>query len=87
MLAAIQRHCDDIPIFAAGTVLKLVDEGYDGNGAGNGKSTRKTKSTRARCRRLPLLGIDAETNNRQYTKYFALTRDRAPGEGTEFGAR
>ena len=30
MLAAIQRHCDDIPIFAAGTVLKLVDEGYDG---------------------------------------------------------
>src|SRR5436305_9366875 len=30
MLAAIQPHCDDIPIFAAGTVLKLVDEGYDG---------------------------------------------------------
>src|SRR6266702_3258219 len=30
MLAAIQPHCDDIPIFAAGTVLKLVDEGYEG---------------------------------------------------------
>lgn len=30
VLAAIQPHCDDIPIFAAGTVLKLVDEGYTG---------------------------------------------------------
>ena len=28
MLAAIQPHCDDIAIFAAGTVLKLIDEGY-----------------------------------------------------------
>ena len=28
-LAAIQPHCDDIPIFAAGTVLKLIDEGYE----------------------------------------------------------
>jgi LmbE family N-acetylglucosaminyl deacetylase len=28
VLAAIQPHCDDIAIFAAGTVLKLVDEGY-----------------------------------------------------------
>ena len=30
VLAAIQPHCDDIPIFAAGTVLKLIDEGYTG---------------------------------------------------------
>lgn len=30
MLAAIQPHCDDVPIFAAGTVLKLLDEGYRG---------------------------------------------------------
>ncbi len=30
VLAAIQPHCDDIPIFAAGTVLKLIDEGYEG---------------------------------------------------------
>ena len=30
VLAAIQPHCDDIPIFAGGTVLKLVDEGYRG---------------------------------------------------------
>ena len=29
-LAAIQPHCDDIPIFAGGTVLKLLDEGYTG---------------------------------------------------------
>ncbi|MEJ7609283.1 MAG: PIG-L family deacetylase, partial [Bryobacteraceae bacterium] len=28
VLAAIQPHCDDIPIFAGGTVLKLVEEGY-----------------------------------------------------------
>jgi len=30
ILAAIQPHSDDIPIFAAGTVAKLVDEGYTG---------------------------------------------------------
>jgi len=30
VLAAIQAHTDDIPIFAAGTVLKLMNEGYTG---------------------------------------------------------
>ena len=30
VLAAIQPHCDDIAIFAGGTVLKLIDEGYRG---------------------------------------------------------
>src|ERR1700736_2183029 len=30
VLAAIQPHCDDVPIFAGGTVLKLIDEGYSG---------------------------------------------------------
>jgi LmbE family N-acetylglucosaminyl deacetylase len=30
VLAAIQPHADDIPIFAAGLVLKLIDEGYSG---------------------------------------------------------
>jgi LmbE family N-acetylglucosaminyl deacetylase len=30
VLAAIQPHCDDIPIFAGGTVLKLIEEGYEG---------------------------------------------------------
>jgi LmbE family N-acetylglucosaminyl deacetylase len=30
VLAAIQPHCDDIPIFAAGTVAKLIREGYTG---------------------------------------------------------
>jgi hypothetical protein len=33
----------------------------------------------AQGKRLPLLGNDAETANRQYTKYFALSRDRARG--------
>lgn len=30
VLAVIQPHCDDIPLFAAGTVAKLVREGYEG---------------------------------------------------------
>jgi LmbE family N-acetylglucosaminyl deacetylase len=30
VLAAIQPHADDLPIFAAGVVLKLLDEGYTG---------------------------------------------------------
>ena len=30
MLAAIQPHCDDVPIFAGGTILKLIAEGYRG---------------------------------------------------------
>jgi LmbE family N-acetylglucosaminyl deacetylase len=30
VLAAIQPHCDDIPIFAGGTTLKLLAEGYSG---------------------------------------------------------
>jgi LmbE family N-acetylglucosaminyl deacetylase len=30
VLAAIQPHSDDIPIFAGGTVAKLVEEGYTG---------------------------------------------------------
>ena len=30
ILAVIQPHCDDIPYFAAGTVAKLIYEGYTG---------------------------------------------------------
>jgi LmbE family N-acetylglucosaminyl deacetylase len=30
VLAAIQPHCDDISLFAAGTVAKLIREGYEG---------------------------------------------------------
>jgi LmbE family N-acetylglucosaminyl deacetylase len=30
VLAAIQPHADDIPLFAAGLVLKLIEEGYTG---------------------------------------------------------
>jgi hypothetical protein len=33
----------------------------------------------AQGKRLPLLGNDDETANKQYTKYFALSRDRARG--------
>ncbi len=46
VLAAIQPHCDDISFFAAGTVAKLLDEGYTGylirtsndDAAGRGKT-------------------------------------------------
>lgn len=46
VLAVIQPHCDDIPIFAGGTVAKLLDEGYTGylirttndDAAGSGKN-------------------------------------------------
>jgi LmbE family N-acetylglucosaminyl deacetylase len=31
VLAAIQPHADDIPLFAAGTVAKLLEEGYTGH--------------------------------------------------------
>ena len=31
VLAAIQPHADDIPLFAAGTVAKLLNEGYSGH--------------------------------------------------------
>ncbi|MDH5602631.1 MAG: PIG-L family deacetylase [Cyclobacteriaceae bacterium] len=30
VLAVIQPHCDDVPIFAGGTVAKLIREGYTG---------------------------------------------------------
>lgn len=30
VLAVIQPHCDDVPIFAGGTVAKLIAEGYTG---------------------------------------------------------
>lgn len=63
--AAIQPHCDDIPIFAGGTVLKLIDEGYrgilitmsDDSMAGEGSSigditARNEKDTVEMARRL-----------------------------------
>ena len=67
MLAAIQPHCDDIPIFAGGTVLKLIDEGYEGilitvsddsmagDGVGNGEVAAKNQiDSREVARRLGL---------------------------------
>ena len=67
MLAAIQPHCDDIPIFAGGAVLKLIDEGYEGilitvsddsmagEGSGYGEVVLKNeKDTREVARRLGL---------------------------------
>jgi hypothetical protein len=30
VLLAVQAHSDDIPLFAAGTVAKLIQEGYTG---------------------------------------------------------
>lgn len=30
VFAAIQPHCDDLPLFAGGTIAKLIKEGYEG---------------------------------------------------------
>src|ERR1051326_3063237 len=67
VLAAIQPHCDDIPIFAGGAVLKLIDEGYEGilitmsddamagDGIGHGDVEAKNENdTREVARRLGL---------------------------------
>jgi LmbE family N-acetylglucosaminyl deacetylase len=67
VLAAIQPHCDDVPIFAAGTVLKLIDEGYEGilitvsddsmagDGEGYGEvSMKNERDTREVARRMGL---------------------------------
>ena len=62
VLAAIQPHSDDLPLFAAGTVAKLVTEGYTGclirmtndEKAGRGchdRGTRAEQRARQRCRR------------------------------------
>ena len=51
-----------------------VTQGPAGN---TGDQLRKRLA--AQGKRLPLLGNDADTANRQYTKYFALSRDRARG--------
>src|SRR5262249_2126795 len=67
VLAAIQPHCDDIPIFAGGTGRKLIDEGYEGilitvsddamagEGVGHGEVAAKNENdTREVARRLGL---------------------------------
>src|SRR6266498_2533856 len=67
VLTAIQPHCDDIPIFAGGTTLKLIDEGYEGilitvsddalagDGIGYGEVAAKNENdTREVARRLGL---------------------------------
>lgn len=47
--------------------------------AGN-TGSRLRKQLASQGKRLPLLGDTDETANRQYTKYFALARDRARGQ-------
>lgn len=79
VLAAIQPHSDDIPLFAAGTVAKLIREGYTGyliqtsndDHAGRG-ATRLRRRLSSEKRRLPILGNDDETANRAYIKHIVL---------------
>ena len=47
VLAAIQPHADDIPLFAGGTVAKLVNEGYTGYLI---RASNDDKIGRASCR-------------------------------------
>ncbi len=67
VLAAIQPHSDDIPLFSAGTVAKLMKEG----------------------KKLPLLGNNDETANREYIKQLVLYNDKVVGEqyGVEYAEK
>ena len=67
VLAAIQPHCDDIAIFAGGTVAKLIQEGYtgymirtsndDAAGAGNTVGERVLNNELANEATAKVLGI------------------------------
>ena len=67
VLAVIQPHCDDIPIFAAGTVAKLIYEGYTGYlirttndeaaGAGNTSGERFLNNERDNAEVAKALGL------------------------------
>jgi hypothetical protein len=116
VLAAVEAHSDDIPLFAGGTVAKLIDEGYTGylirvsndeaagrtlgygvvqnekaiQGAAKALETKidaivecklqgggaRGSELRARLakqgRRLPLLGSDDQTADREYGKPYNL---------------
>ena len=52
---------------------------------GSSSSDQLRKKLAAQGKRLQLLGSDAETANKQYTKYFALSRDRARGSAHNLG--
>ncbi len=74
VLAAIQPHCDDVAIFAGGTVLKLIDEGYRGvliqtsndSMAGSGSSIgdivfKNERDTNEAARRMGITRLTSST--------------------------
>lgn len=83
VLAVIQPHCDDIAFFAAGTVAKLIDEGYTGylirttndDAAGVGKTVgerilKNEEANQAFARSLGLTKIyDLGYRNHQMDEY------------------
>src|SRR2546427_3660372 len=88
VVAAIQPHADDIPLFAAGTVFKLMDQGAKAylnlENKAQGPAGDHGQGLRARLdaqgQRLPLLGADDASANRNYGREFVLQRDREIGE-------
>ena len=89
MLLAVQPHADDIPLFAAGTVAKLLDEGYTGylitmsddSMAGTGTSIadielKNEKDTVEMARRLGL--VDGKKWNLLWVTDFPLLEGGSP---------
>jgi LmbE family N-acetylglucosaminyl deacetylase len=68
VLAAIQPHSDDIPIFAAGTVAKLIREGY------TGILIRTTNDDHAGPGTVGDTVVANETDNNEIARILGLTK-------------
>ncbi len=68
VLAAIQPHCDDIPIFAAGTVAMLLEEGYTGH------LIRTTNDDSAGAGSVGTVVLANEADNREVARALGLQR-------------
>ncbi len=68
VLAAIQPHCDDIPLFAGGTVAKLLAEGYTGH------LIRTTNDDSAGAGSVGTVVAANEADNREVARALGLQR-------------
>lgn len=72
VLAAIQPHADDIPIFAGGTVLKLMNEGYTGYLIRTTNDDMAGRGTIAETALANELDIDELVKVMGFKRYFSL---------------
>ncbi len=79
VLAAIQAHADDIPFFCAGTVAKLISEGYTGYLI---QTTNDEK-----CGPTPSLGATILSNEQEFAKFLAFLEDTARLLATHWGPK